>query len=70
LGYFLKARGEYGLFLGILRVQKGVDDDVFVHPNLALKKMLRHLWFGHCLGYFFQNMGEFSPNILVNLVCS
>jgi hypothetical protein len=70
LGYFLKARGEIWFVLGILRGQKGFDVDVFEHPNLALKKMFWHLWFGNCLGYFIQNLGEFFPNILVTLVCS
>jgi hypothetical protein len=30
--------------------------------------VLAFFWFGDCFGYFFQNLGDFFPNLLVTLI--
>jgi hypothetical protein len=54
---------ENGGYVGILKVQKGLDVVIldFQIENLG------NFWFGNCFGYIFQNLGDIFPNHLVTL---
>ncbi len=64
LGYFL---GEICFVVDILWVQERLDVNVLNFKLSFDEDILTFFCFGNCFGYFFQNLGEFFPKLLVTL---